>query len=128
MKLLITVGWAGLLLCGCGYVNGILPEATHLVYVHETSLGLDVAASTDGTGRFMFGYDRDTYALVPRKAKGKDAVTLTTFGCIYAAGLDDVQFNQFVSSGEAAKNIAKDSDALKRINQAIQGGGDKCVQ
>ncbi|MDD5273432.1 MAG: hypothetical protein PHU14_12015 [Methylovulum sp.] len=126
MKLLITVGWAGLLLCGCS--DTYLPEATRLVYVNETTLGLDVAASTQGTGRFTFGYDRDTYALVPRKDSGQDAVTLTTFGCVYANGLDEVQFNQFVSSGEAAKNIATNKTALTQIKQAIHGGGKKCAQ
>ncbi|WP_019865693.1 hypothetical protein [Methylovulum miyakonense] len=121
MKILITLGWISLLLCGCG-------EATHLVYVHEVSVGIDVAASAEGTGRFMFGYDRDTYTIVPRIASGQDAATLTTFGCIYANGLDEVQFNQFVSSGEAAKNIAKSPDTLKQINQAIHGGGSTCKQ
>lgn len=115
MKML---GWLSLMLGGC--------EATHLVYVHETSLGLDVAVSTEGTGRLVFGYDRDTYAIVPRKAEGQDAMTLTSLGCIYASGLDDVQFKHFVSSGDAAINMAQDPVALKQINQAIQGGDDPC--
>lgn len=118
MKMLIKLGWISLLLCGC--------EATHLVYVHETSLGLDIAASTEGTGRMVFGYDRDTYSIVPRKADGKDAMSLASLGCIYAKGLDDVQFKHFVSSGTAAKNIAKDPDLLKQIKQAIKGGGATC--
>jgi hypothetical protein len=101
-------------------------SANHLVYVHETSLGLDVAASTEGTGRFVLGYDRDTYALVPRRTDGKDAMSLASVGCIYAEGLDQVQFNHFVSSGEAAKKIAQDPDTLEKINNAIQGGGEQC--
>ncbi|MGZ8190755.1 MAG: hypothetical protein ACXWTS_05940 [Methylococcaceae bacterium] len=118
MKILIKLGWMSLLLCGC--------EATHLVYVHETSLGLDVAVSTEGTGRFVMGYDRDTYAIVPRKAEDQDAMTLTSLGCIYAKGLDQVQFKHFVSSGKAAIKIAKDAETLKKINNAIQGGGETC--
>ncbi len=118
MKMLIKLGWMSFLLCGC--------EATHLAYVHETSVGIDVAVSTEGTGRLVFGYDRDTYAIVPRKSDGKDAMTLTALGCIYAKGLDEVHFDHFVSSGDAAKNIAKSPDTLKKINQAIQGGGNKC--
>jgi len=120
MKMLLKLGWISLLLCGC--------EATHLAYVHETNLGLDVAVSTEGTGRMVFGYDRDTYAIVPRKGKGLDAMTLTSLGCIYASGLDEVSFNHFVASGKAAKNIAKSPDTLKQLNQAIQGGGSKCKQ
>ena len=119
MKMLLKLGWISLLLCGC-------VEATHLAYVHETSLGLDVAVSTEGTGRLVFGYDRGTYAIVPRKGEGLDAMTLTSLSCVYASGLNDVQFKHFVSSGEAAKKIAKNSDTLKQINQAIQGGGSTC--
>lgn len=118
MKILIKLGWISFLLCGC--------DATHLAYVHETSLGLDVAVSTEGTGHFMFGYDRDTYSIVPRKAEGQDAMTLTSLSCIYAKGLDEVQFRHLVSTGEAAKNIAKNPDTLQQLNQAIQGGGGKC--
>ena len=107
-----------ILLCGC--------DATHLAYVHGTTLGMDVAVSTEGTGRLVFGYDRDTYAIVPRKGKGLDAMTLTSLGCIYASGLDDVSFNHFVASGTAAINIAKSPVTLKQLNLAIQGGSNSC--
>jgi hypothetical protein len=118
MKKLIFYGLLSSLLWGC--------VATHLAYVHETSLGIDVAVSTEGTGRLVFGYDRDTYALVPRKSDGTDAMTLTALGCIYAKGLNEVHFDHFVSSGDAAIKIAKSPDTLAKINQAIQGGGNKC--
>jgi hypothetical protein len=118
MKLLIKLGCMIIPLCGC--------EATHLAYVHETNLGLDVAVSTEGTGRIVFGYDRDTYAIVPRKGTGLDAMTLTSLGCIYASGLDEVSFNHFVSSGTAAINIANSPVILKQLNQAIQGGSNSC--
>jgi hypothetical protein len=91
-------------------------------------LGMDVAVSTEGTGRLVFGYDRDTYAIVPRKSAGKDAMTLTSVGCIYASGLDEVSFNHFVASGTAAINIAQSPSTLQQIHQAIQGGGSKCKQ
>ncbi|MBK8814537.1 MAG: hypothetical protein IPN42_03060 [Methylococcaceae bacterium] len=88
------------LLSGC--------EAKHLAYVHETTLGIDVAASADtGTGRFVLGYDSDTYAIVPRKGSGQDAMSLASMGCISASGLDQVTFNHFVSSGDAAKKLRK---------------------
>lgn len=119
MKKLIFYGLLGGLLLGC--------KATHLAYVHETSLGIDVAVSTEGTGRLVFGYDRDTYAIVPRKSDGKEAMTLTALGCIYAQGLNEVHFDHFVSSGDAAIKIAKSPETLKKIKQTIQGGGNKCV-
>jgi len=116
MKILIPF-WLSLLLYGC---------EDHLVYVHETSLGIDVAVSTEGTGRLVFGYDRDTYAIVPSKAKGQDAMTITSLGCIYAQGLDEVHFDHFVSSGEAAIKIAQSKSTLEKINKAINGGGNQC--
>lgn len=47
MKLLIKLGCMIIPLYGC--------EATHLAYVHETNLGLEVAVSTEGTGCLAFG-------------------------------------------------------------------------
>ncbi len=122
--LLIKVGFICLLLSGC--------QATHLVYVHGTTLGLDVAATTEGTGRLVFGYDRDTFALIPRKKDNEDAMSLAAVSCIYAKGLDDVQFNHLVSTGNAATSIMKSDDEdlkafIKQIKSNIQGGGDKCA-
>ena len=124
MKILIKVGFICLLLSGC--------QATHLVYVHGTTMGLDVAASTQGTGRFVFGYDRDTYALIPRisndaESKSSDAMSLAAVSCIYAKGLDDVQFRHFVSTGEAAVEVAQDPVTLEQIKDSIQGGGTECA-
>lgn len=120
MKTILSVIYTGVLLTGC--------QATHLVYVHETSFGMDVAVSTEGTGRMVFGYDRDTYSIVPRKGDNQDAMALVSMSCIYAHGLDDVEFKHFVSSGQAAVNLAKaQPNKIKAINQAIQGEGDKCT-
>ena len=101
--------------------------AKHLVYAHDTSIGIDVAASTEGTGRLMFGYDRDTFVIVPRKSDG-EAMTLVSFGCVYAKGLNEVNFNHLVASGKAAKKIAKSEQGLTTINNALYGGGSKCNQ
>lgn len=57
--LLLSFGLAPALLGGC--------QVTHLLYVNDTVLGIDVAASAEGTGHLVFGYDRETFALVPRK-------------------------------------------------------------
>ena len=56
-------GIAGVLLTAC--LAGC--SATHLVYVYDVSVGMDVAYSTEGSGRVVFGYDRGTYAVVPQK-------------------------------------------------------------
>lgn len=123
MKILMKVGFVCLLLTGC--------QATHLVYVHGTTVGLDVTASTEGTGRFVFGYDRDTYALIPRKHNDSevesDAMSLAAVSCIYARGLDDVQFRHFVSTGEAAVEVVQDPITLGQIKDSIQGGGETCA-
>ncbi len=109
----------GAFLSGC--------HATHLVYVHNASLGIDVSASTEGTGRLAFGYDRDTFALVPRKddtADG-DAMSLAAVSCVYADGLNEVQFDHFIATGATAKNVAMDADGLQTIRQAIYGKKDQ---
>ena len=120
MKKIVLFSLLSGLLCGC--------TANHLVYVHDTSIGIDVTASTEGTGRLMFGYDRDTYAIVPRKKGDGDAMTLVSMSCVYAKGISKVNFNHFVSSGKAAKNIAKSKKGLTAINNALYGGGEECNQ
>jgi hypothetical protein len=120
MKKIVLFGLLGGFLCGC--------TTKHLVYVHDTSIGIDVAASTEGTGRLMFGYDRDTYAIVPRKQGDGDAMTLVSMSCVYAKGISKVNFNHFVSSGKAAKNIAKSEEGLTAIKNALYGGGEQCNQ
>jgi hypothetical protein len=99
-------------------------EATHLVYVNNTVLGVDVAVSSEGNNRLTIGYDRDTYCLVPRKEAGKDAMSVTSVSEIRIQGLTEVQFDHFVSTGNAAKDLAKDPEALRIIRRAILGGSE----
>jgi hypothetical protein len=96
---------------------------THLVYVHNASLGIDVSVSTEGTGRLVFGYDRDTFALVPRKdeSTSAEAMSLVAVSCVYADGLNEVQFDHFIATGETANNVAMDDDGLQAIRKAIYG-------
>ena len=54
-------------------------------------------------------------------------MSLTSFNCIYAKGLGEVSLNHFVSSGLAAQMIAKSKPGLQSINNAIYGGGKKCL-
>jgi hypothetical protein len=105
-------------------------QPTHLLYVNNSTLGIDVAVSPENTARMVFGYDRDTFALVPRKddESGSEAMSLASVGCIYAEGLSTVRFNQFVATGSAAKQIATDSNGVKAIRDAIYGGSKPCGQ
>ncbi len=103
---LLLFGLAPALLGGC--------QATHLLYVSDTVLGIDVAASAEGTGHLIFGYDRDTFALVPRKEEAQaevqndrfDAMSLAAVSCVYVDGLQEVRFNHFVATGDSAKYVA----------------------
>jgi len=118
---LLRAGFVCLLLAGC-------MNAKHLVYVHGTTMGLEVAASTEtATGRLVFGYDRDTFALVPRKKDNEDAMSLAAVSCIYARGLNEVQFRHFVSTGNTAIDIAQDREILADIKSSIQGGSENCL-
>ncbi|SET50768.1 hypothetical protein SAMN05216326_13154 [Nitrosomonas marina] len=109
------------LLAGC-------MNAKHLVYVHTSTLGLEVAASVETTtGRMVFGYDRDTFALIPRKKENEDAMSLAAISCIYAQGINEVQFRHFVSTGNTAIDIAQDEKALEDIKKSIQGGSLSCL-
>ncbi|MGH8565613.1 MAG: hypothetical protein ACREXW_16575 [Gammaproteobacteria bacterium] len=109
------------LLSGC--------QATHLLYVSDTVFGIDVAASAEGTGHLIFGYDRETFALVPRQEDAQetdpkhrfDAMSLAAVSCVYADGLEDVRFNHFIATGDSATFVAEDAKGYERIRNAIFG-------
>ncbi|MFH0343326.1 MAG: hypothetical protein ACHBNF_14650 [Chromatiales bacterium] len=118
---LLLFGLAPVFLGGC--------QATHLLYVSDTVLGIDVAASAEGTGHMIFGYDRETFALVPRQedAQAKspndrfDGMSLAAVSCVYADGLEAVRFNHFIATGDSAEYVAEDADGYARIRNAIFG-------
>lgn len=118
---LLLLGLAPALLGGC--------QVTHLLYVNDTVLGIDVAASAEGTGHLVFGYDRETFALVPRKEDAEetdpkhrfDAMSLAAVSCVYADGLEDVRFNHFIATGDSAGHVAKDPVGYAQIRDAILG-------
>ena len=106
--------------------------ANDLLYVHDTSLGVDVSVRPDETsGRLMVGYDRDTYALIPRRKssnnKEDDAMALTSVSCIDLDGISEFHYNQFIATGNSAVMIAKDSTAIKQIRNALFGGNKTCA-
>jgi len=118
---LLLFGLAPALLGGC--------QPTHLLYVTDTVLGIDVAASAEGTGHMVLGYHRETFALVPRQedAQAKiqkdrfDAMSLAAVSCVYADGLEDVRFNHFIATGDSAEYVAQDAEGYEVIREAIFG-------
>ena len=103
-------------------------RAKHLVYVYDAAVGLDVAYSTEGTGRLLFGYERDTFALVPQKCDGPDddecegeIMKLAAVSQVRARGVDELCFNHFVATGDSAASIASDPAGIAKIRRAIFG-------
>ncbi len=94
-------------------------EATHLVYVQESSLGLNIGAGTEGSQKFSFGYDRDIYAIVPKKSDTEDAMSLFSVNHVEASSLRDIEVSEFVASGVPASKIAKEPDSVNAFRQKI---------
>lgn len=78
-------------------------SSTHLVYVQETSMGLNVAVGADGMQKMSLGYDRDVLAVVPKKGEDKDAMALFSVNNVRVGGLDNMDVSEFVATGEPAK-------------------------
>lgn len=96
-------------------------RATHVAYVNEMNLGVDLSYSTEGTGHLVLGFDRNTFALVPQNDEDGDLKALSAASRMSASGLDTVEFDHFVATGEAAKQIGVDTDKLKKIRDEIVG-------
>lgn len=134
MKMPLVAAGLSSLVLGC--------HATHLAYVYDASIGLDVAYSQNGNPKMVFGYDRGTYAIVPQRedaiepcetgtgdqaaatTEHGELMTLTGVSRVHADGLGDVQFDHFVATGSAAERVAKDHAGLKQIRKAIFEGED----
>ena len=117
MKFRIIVGLlsAFLLLTGC--------EATHLVYVHESNLGVAVTpVSTQGTSKFSLGFDRETYALVPKKGKAEEeteAMSMAGVSRIKVKKITELKFGHVVATGTAAEQLAGNAEKLDQIQQKL---------
>lgn len=96
-------------------------SSTHLVYVQETSMGLNVALSAEGMQKMSLGYDRDIYAVIPKKSDEKDAMALFSVNKVNISGLDDMDVSEFVATGEPAIKLAKDQEAVSKIRTKIYG-------
>lgn len=102
-----------LLLTGC--------SASHLVYVQETSLGVNLGLSAEGTQKLSIGYDRDVYSIVPKKDDNGDAMSLLSVNDVSIEGMDDMKVSEFVAGGEPAKVLAKDPNAVNKLREKVYG-------
>jgi hypothetical protein len=98
----------------------------HVVYVSETNFGVNVTAASQGTPKLSLGYDRETYAIVPRFNEGNgkppEAMSLVSVSKVDSTGLDELIFNHYIVTGEAAEKAALDPVGLRQMREAIFGG------
>ena len=92
-------------------------SAKHLVYVQDTVLGVDATISTEGTQKVNLGFARDTFALVPKKEPNGEAMSAAAFSLYEYEFVAAFNFNQFVATGAAAKQIANNKETLVKIGQ-----------
>jgi hypothetical protein len=84
-------------------------------------MGLNVALSADGMQKMSLGYDRDVMAVIPKKSDGEDAMALFSVNNVKVNGLDNMDIAQFVATGEPAKKLAADQEAVSKIRTKIYG-------
>ncbi len=96
-------------------------SSTHLIYVQETSMGLNVALSADGMQKMSLGYDRDIHAVIPKKSDDSDAMALFSVNKVDISGLDNMEVSEFVATGEPAIKLASDKDAVSKIRNKVYG-------
>lgn len=95
--------------------------ATHLVYVHESNLGVVLTpVSPEGTTKFSLGFDRETYALIPQKeTNNSEAMSLASVSRIKVKGLGELKFGHVVATGAGAVGIAKNRELLQQVQQRL---------
>ena len=106
---------AFVLIFGAGCAND------HLVYIHESSLGVNLAPANpqSGTSKMSVGFDRETYAIVPKKENDKDVMSLLAVSRVWANGLYDIKFGHVVATGNAAKNVAENPELIKQAKKSL---------
>ena len=118
-RLVLLFSVCVLLLGGC--------NATHLVYVHSAIAGIELKPAGEGTVRLVFGYDRETYALVPRKENASDAgdktaseaMSLTAISRVHVTGIESFKFGHVIATGSAAAKVAKNGAGLKDVADKV---------
>ena len=115
------VAGVALVLGGC--------TATHVVYVHDATLGISMSTAKEGTAKLSFGFERETFGLVPRfedpenktqdgRVKG-DAMTVTAISRVYAEDISKVEFGHVVATGACAESLARQPETLKDLAQRV---------
>lgn len=117
----------GLMAVGIALLGGC--QATHVVYVHSSSLGIDVNVASEAQAKLSVGFDRETFALVPRytrrpdgtvdTSEKADAMSVAAVSRVYAEGLREVQFGHVVATGSSAVDLAKNPEALKTLAERV---------
>ncbi len=92
----------------------------YLVYAQDSSLGVDLhAAPNEGDVRFVVGYDRTSFALVPKLEDGSDAMSMAGLNRVYIKGIDEIQFSHAFATGDAAKSLVDHPEQLKTLVKKV---------
>lgn len=116
-------------------------QSQHLLYVHQSVLGLDLSppgSGASGTTSFSFGYSRETSAIVPRvtppagagsnpsapgaAASEPDAMSLVAFSRVHAVGLGQIQIGHMIATGTPALQIAKNDTKIQEAAAQVFRG------
>ncbi len=122
MKTMITIA----AMIGCAVATSGC-TATHLVYAQNSVLGIDVSVGTEGTEKLTFGFDRDTFTIVPKAedvgtdgTRETDAMSLASASYVHVDGLSTIEFNHFVATGHAAKHVAGSRRAIEDAESLVE--------
>ena len=96
--------------------------ASHLVYVQESSIGLTVGLGAEGAEKISLGYDRDAFAIVPKKGATLDAMSLLSVNKVEMSGLRTIKVSEFVAAGAPAIKLVQDPEAIAKLRSEIYGG------
>lgn len=100
----------------------------HLVYVHNSSIGVDVNISAKSrTAKLTLGYDRERFADILKHETGKkdnkhvEAMSRISISNVDDTDLGELSFHHMIATGHTAKNVAKDEEGLKAMRNAVFG-------
>jgi hypothetical protein len=87
-------------------------------------LGVDVTTSPDqGKLKFAIGYDREVYAVVPKRDKTdqSEAMSVTAASRVSIKGLDLIRFGHVIATGRCAVQVAQHPENLGEIVDKLFG-------
>ncbi len=105
-------------------------QSKNLVYRQNTVIGLEVSANPEGTsGKAVFGYDRETNAVVPKKPKaeggelqtgGMEAMSTISISHIQIGFVEASCIYEAFATGDAANDLAANPQSM---NDFLSGSG-----